>query len=178
MSFPPKLHHLSAKEYADDARLAFARNRGSELIFRAITILQLPSPASEIPRKGVIFTSTNPLKTCNFHIHKSFEFSHKNSTIQSRQRHPDYGIIRTMAEPKDILVLVNTPGFEPAYEVIFDCARRHNWRLSIEERLDPLRHPRGERARGRALHGAGVPPRGVLRHGIAVPKRGAEQDIR
>lgn len=51
-----------------------------------------------------------------------------------------------MAEPKDILVLVNTPGFEPAYEVIFDCARRHNWRLSIEERLNPPKGWRGDGA--------------------------------
>ena len=51
-----------------------------------------------------------------------------------------------MAEPKDILVLVNTPGFEPDYEVIFGCARRHNWRLSIEERLDPPKGWRGDGA--------------------------------
>ena len=43
-------------------------------------------------------------------------------------------------------MLVNTPGFEPDYEVIFDCARRHNWRLSIEERLDPPKGWRGDGA--------------------------------
>lgn len=49
-------------------------------------------------------------------------------------------------KPKDILVLVNTPGFQPDYEIIFDCARRHNWRLSIEERLDPPKGWRGDGA--------------------------------
>lgn len=49
-------------------------------------------------------------------------------------------------KPKDILVLVNTPGFQPDYEIIFDCARRHNWRLSIEERLAPPKGWRGDGA--------------------------------
>ncbi len=51
-----------------------------------------------------------------------------------------------MTKPKDILVLVNTPGFEPDYDVILNCARRHNWRLSIEERLDPPKGWRGDGA--------------------------------
>ena len=53
-----------------------------------------------------------------------------------------------MADPKDILVLVNTPGFEPDYEVIFDCVRRHNWRRSVEEPLDQPWGWRGDVALG------------------------------
>lgn len=51
-----------------------------------------------------------------------------------------------MSNQKDILVLINAPGAEFDYEILLYYAKQYNWRLSIEERLNPPKGWRGDGA--------------------------------